>query len=379
MIDVIDYRAGNAPSVLYALEHLGLPAAWSQRGRRVGRRTHHPARRRRRPRHDRLARRTGPRGGARPTVSRATACRSSASASASRCCSTTARRATRPCLGWVPGHRAALPRHRPGAPDRLERGALHPRRTRSPTELPDDGHFYFVNSYFCAPADPADVLGITDVRRRVLLRRRARQHRRHPVPRREERRAGSRAPARLRGVGAVMLTKRLIACFDVVNGRVTKAQQFQDNIDVAPAEELGAAALRRPDRRDRLLRHHRERGEAQDRPRHRARVAHHVFVPFTVGGGIRSRRRHVRGAQGRRGEDQRRLDGRAQPRDHPRGRRGVRSPVHRAEHPGEARRHPRRASRAATRCSSTARASPPVSTRSTGCGAARTSAPARSS
>ena len=36
-----------------------------------------------------------------------------------------------------------------------------------------------------------------------------------------------------------MLTKRLIACFDVVAGRVTKAQQFQDNIDVAPAEELG--------------------------------------------------------------------------------------------------------------------------------------------
>jgi glutamine amidotransferase len=26
MIDVIDYRAGNGPSVLYALEHLGLPA-----------------------------------------------------------------------------------------------------------------------------------------------------------------------------------------------------------------------------------------------------------------------------------------------------------------------------------------------------------------
>ncbi|MGZ4676974.1 MAG: HisA/HisF-related TIM barrel protein, partial [Acidimicrobiia bacterium] len=35
-----------------------------------------------------------------------------------------------------------------------------------------------------------------------------------------------------------MLTKRLIACFDVVDGRVTKAQQFQDNIDVAPAAEL---------------------------------------------------------------------------------------------------------------------------------------------
>ena len=35
-----------------------------------------------------------------------------------------------------------------------------------------------------------------------------------------------------------MLTKRLIACFDVIDGRVTKAQQFQDNIDVAPAAEL---------------------------------------------------------------------------------------------------------------------------------------------
>ena len=28
--------------------------------------------------------------------------------------------------------------------------------------LPDGGHFYFVNSYYCVPADPADVLGVTD-------------------------------------------------------------------------------------------------------------------------------------------------------------------------------------------------------------------------
>ena len=35
-----------------------------------------------------------------------------------------------------------------------------------------------------------------------------------------------------------MLTKRLIACFDIRNGMVTKAQNFQDNIDVAPAEDL---------------------------------------------------------------------------------------------------------------------------------------------
>jgi len=35
-----------------------------------------------------------------------------------------------------------------------------------------------------------------------------------------------------------MQTKKLIACFDVINGRVTKAKNFFDNIDVASAEEM---------------------------------------------------------------------------------------------------------------------------------------------
>jgi cyclase len=35
-----------------------------------------------------------------------------------------------------------------------------------------------------------------------------------------------------------MSTKKLIACFDIINGRVTKAKNFFDNIDVAAAEEL---------------------------------------------------------------------------------------------------------------------------------------------
>ena len=35
-----------------------------------------------------------------------------------------------------------------------------------------------------------------------------------------------------------MLAKRLIACFDIINGMVTKAIQFQNNIHIAPAEEL---------------------------------------------------------------------------------------------------------------------------------------------
>jgi imidazole glycerol-phosphate synthase subunit HisF len=85
-----------------------------------------------------------------------------------------------------------------------------------------------------------------------------------------------------------MLTKRLIACFDVVEGRVTKAQQFQDNIDVAPAEDLAQRLYE--DQIDEIVFYDilasAER-RVIDLPFVRA-VARHVFVPFTVGGGIRS-------------------------------------------------------------------------------------------
>jgi imidazole glycerol-phosphate synthase subunit HisF len=85
-----------------------------------------------------------------------------------------------------------------------------------------------------------------------------------------------------------VLTKRLIACFDVVDGRVTKAQQFQDNIDVAPAEELAQQLY--ADQIDEIVFYDitasaEKRKIDLDTVR---RVAHHVFVPFTVGGGIRS-------------------------------------------------------------------------------------------
>ena len=85
-----------------------------------------------------------------------------------------------------------------------------------------------------------------------------------------------------------MLTRRLIACFDVVNGRVTKAQQFQDNIDVAPAAEL--AQLLYEDQIDEIV-FYDIKASAEKRPIDLdtvREVAEHVFVPFTVGGGIRS-------------------------------------------------------------------------------------------
>lgn len=85
-----------------------------------------------------------------------------------------------------------------------------------------------------------------------------------------------------------MLTKRLIACFDVIDGRVTKAQQFQDNIDVAPADELATRLY--DDQIDEIV-FYDITASAEKRKidlETVRRVARHVFVPFTVGGGIRS-------------------------------------------------------------------------------------------
>ncbi len=85
-----------------------------------------------------------------------------------------------------------------------------------------------------------------------------------------------------------MLTKRVIACFDVIAGRVTKAQQFQDNIDVGPAEELAARLY--DDQIDEII-FYDITASAERRKidlETVRRVARQVFVPFTVGGGIRS-------------------------------------------------------------------------------------------
>ena len=85
-----------------------------------------------------------------------------------------------------------------------------------------------------------------------------------------------------------MLTKRLIACFDVVAGRVTKAQQFQDNIDVAPATDLARQLYE--DQIDEIVFYDiKASAEKRKIDLETVRgVAEHVFVPFTVGGGIRS-------------------------------------------------------------------------------------------
>ena len=84
-----------------------------------------------------------------------------------------------------------------------------------------------------------------------------------------------------------MLTKRLIACFDIINGRVTKAVQFQDNIDIASAEELAGAMY---DAQIDELIFYDITASAEKRSidiETVKKVARHVFIPFTVGGGIK--------------------------------------------------------------------------------------------
>lgn len=85
-----------------------------------------------------------------------------------------------------------------------------------------------------------------------------------------------------------MLTKRLIACFDVKNRMVTKAHQFQDNIDIAPAEEVARKVYE--EQIDEII-FYDIMASAEKRPIDLdmvRQVAKEVFVPFTVGGGIRS-------------------------------------------------------------------------------------------
>lgn len=85
-----------------------------------------------------------------------------------------------------------------------------------------------------------------------------------------------------------MLTKRLIACFDVIDGRVTKAKQFQDNIDVDSAIDLAKKLYE--NQIDEIIFYDITASSEKRKLDLEIvkQVAEQVFVPFTVGGGIRS-------------------------------------------------------------------------------------------
>lgn len=85
-----------------------------------------------------------------------------------------------------------------------------------------------------------------------------------------------------------MLTRRIIACLDVTNGRVVKGVQFVDLIDAGDPAEL--AARHAAGGADEVVflditATHEKRALLLDAVR---RAADQVFIPLTVGGGIRT-------------------------------------------------------------------------------------------
>ncbi len=160
MIDVIDYRAGNAPSVLYALEHLGLP------GRLVATPDEVLA-------SERLVL---------PGVGAARATLGSleeqglVAALTSRVVDDRvpflgiciglqvlfehSEEGDTPCLGWVPGRVERFPDDR--RVPQIGWNEVRFEREHPVTRDLGAGYFYFVNSYYCVPSDPDDVLGVTE-------------------------------------------------------------------------------------------------------------------------------------------------------------------------------------------------------------------------
>ena len=85
-----------------------------------------------------------------------------------------------------------------------------------------------------------------------------------------------------------MLSKRIIPCLDVRDGKLTKGIKFQDNVDIGDPVEI--AAWYYHEGADELVFYDiTASSEKRDIMIETVRrVAEKIFIPFSVGGGIRS-------------------------------------------------------------------------------------------
>ena len=81
--------------------------------------------------------------------------------------------------------------------------------------------------------------------------------------------------------------KRVIPCMDVDDGRVVKGTKFIDIRDAGDPVELAALLRRAGRRRARVPRHHGDVDKRATVVELARRAADDVFVPFTIGGGVR--------------------------------------------------------------------------------------------
>jgi imidazole glycerol-phosphate synthase subunit HisH len=161
MIDVIDYRAGNSPSVIYALERLGLPCRLVAKPEDIAE-------------SERLVL---------PGVGAAAATLDSLRESDLLDALTARVQQDRvpflgiciglqvlfdhsdegdtPCLGWLPGRVRRFPDGQ--RVPQIGWNEVHFARSHPVTAgLPERGHYYFVNSYYADPRDVSDALGRTE-------------------------------------------------------------------------------------------------------------------------------------------------------------------------------------------------------------------------
>lgn len=161
MIDVVDYRAGNSPSVIYALERLELPCRLVAKPDEVGE-------------SERLIL---PGVGAAPATLESLRESDLLDALTQRVQHDRApflgiciglqvlfdhsEEGDTPGLGWLPGRVRRFPEGR-----RVPQIGWNEVRFTRPhpvvARLPEIGHYYFVNSYYADPAETADALGRTE-------------------------------------------------------------------------------------------------------------------------------------------------------------------------------------------------------------------------
>lgn len=161
MISVIDYRAGNAPSVRYALEHLGLDCRLVASAAEVAgaERIVLPGVGAARATIDSLEES----GLVAPLTERVTADRTPflGICIGLQVLLEHSEEGDVDCLGWVPGQVRRFPDSL--RVPQIGWNAVRPTRPHPVTDgLGADAYCYFVNSFFAQPADAADALGVTE-------------------------------------------------------------------------------------------------------------------------------------------------------------------------------------------------------------------------
>ena len=197
------------------------------------------------------------------------------------------------CLGIIAGRVARYPRSIDGRPLKVPQIGWNRVRQTKPHRVfagvPDNTHFYFVNSYYPIPDDPSIAIGACDYGVPFT----AAVARDNVIATQFHLEKSGTAGLKLldnfcRLQLLTMLAKRIIPCLDVRDGKVTKGVQFLENVDVG--DPVAMARYYYKEGADEIVFYditasNERRGIMLDVVR---AVAREIFIPFSVGGGLRT-------------------------------------------------------------------------------------------